>query len=163
MYLVSMILVFFVWTKMYLNRIYNLYICWRLQVPPLPASAHVGLSSVIAETACVTIRSVIAVYRCKGVRFPPIFSLSNLIAGTNRNAYLLHASFALKDSRCQWSSNIVLLWSNNWCLNIYILMNCHNEHQLKAILTNEDKKRLVTWPCWEIDYTVESVETTIKW
>ena len=33
---------------------------------------------------------------CKGVRCPPIFSLSNLIAGTNRKAYLLHASFALK-------------------------------------------------------------------
>jgi len=41
---------------------------------------------------------------CKGVRCPPIFSLSNLIAGTNRKAYLLHASFALKDSHCQWSS-----------------------------------------------------------
>ena len=38
---------------------------------------------------------------CKGVRCPPIFSLSNLIAGTNRKAYLLHASFALKDSHCQ--------------------------------------------------------------
>ena len=38
---------------------------------------------------------------CKGVRCPPIFSLSNLIAGTNRKAY---ASFALKDSHCQWSS-----------------------------------------------------------
>jgi len=55
---------------------------------------------------------------CKGVRCPPIFSLSNLInvgwlvrkcvdiyihpliAGTNRKAYLLHASFALKDSHC---------------------------------------------------------------
>jgi len=43
---------------------------------------------------------------CKGVRCPPIFSLSNLIAGTNRKAYLLHASFALKDSHCQWSSII---------------------------------------------------------
>jgi len=42
-----------------------------------------------------------AVPRCKGVRCPPIFSLSNLIAGTNRKAYLLHASFALKDSHCQ--------------------------------------------------------------
>ena len=41
---------------------------------------------------------------CKGVRCPPIFSLSNLIAGTNRKAYLLHASFALKDSHYQWSS-----------------------------------------------------------
>jgi len=29
-----------------------------------------------------------------------------LIAGTNRKAYLLHASFALKDSHCQWSSII---------------------------------------------------------
>ena len=55
---------------------------------------------------------------CKGVRCLPIFSLSNLInagwlvrkcvkniypliAGTNRKAYLLHASFALKDSHCQ--------------------------------------------------------------
>ena len=38
---------------------------------------------------------------CKGVRCPPIFSLSNLIAGTNRKVYLLHASFALKDSQCQ--------------------------------------------------------------
>ena len=56
---------------------------------------------------------------CKGVRCPPIFSLSNLInagwlvrkcvniyihpliAGTNRKAYLLHDSFALKDSHCQ--------------------------------------------------------------
>ena len=57
---------------------------------------------------------------CKGVRCPAIFSLSNLInagwlvrkcvniytihpliAGTNRKAYLLHASFALKDSHCQ--------------------------------------------------------------
>jgi len=100
---------------------------------------------------------------CKGVRCPPIFSLSNLIAGTNRKAYLLHASFALKDSHCQWSSILILLWSNNWCLNIYILMNCHNGHKLKAILTNEDKERLVTWPCWEIDYTVELVETTIRW
>jgi len=26
------------------------------------------------------------------------------IAGTNMKAYLLHASFALKDSHCQWSS-----------------------------------------------------------
>jgi len=43
---------------------------------------------------------------CKGVICPPIFSLSNLIAGTNRKAYLLHASFALKDSHCQWSSII---------------------------------------------------------
>jgi len=56
--------------------------------------------------------------QCKGVRCPPIFSLSNLInigwlvrncvdiytsliAGINRKAYLLHASFALKDSHCQ--------------------------------------------------------------
>ena len=38
---------------------------------------------------------------CKGVRCPPIFSLSNLITGTNRKAYLLHASFALRDSHCQ--------------------------------------------------------------
>ena len=29
-----------------------------------------------------------------------------LIAGTIRKAYLLHASFALKDSHCQWSSII---------------------------------------------------------
>ena len=41
---------------------------------------------------------------CKGVRCLPIFSLSNLIVGTNRKAYLLHASFALKDCRCRWSS-----------------------------------------------------------
>ena len=27
-----------------------------------------------------------------------------LIAGTNRKACLLHASFALKDSHCPWSS-----------------------------------------------------------
>ena len=33
-----------------------------------------------------------------------MFSLSNLIAGTNRKDYLLHANFALKDSHCQWSS-----------------------------------------------------------
>ena len=56
--------------------------------------------------------------RCKGVRCPPIFSLSNLInvgwlvrkcvnisihpliVGTNRKTYLLHASFALKDRHC---------------------------------------------------------------
>ena len=49
---------------------------------------------------------MIEVYKCKGVRCLPIFSLSNLIAGTNRKAYLLHASFALKDSHCQWSSII---------------------------------------------------------
>ena len=29
--------------------------------------------------------------------------IAPLIAGTNRKAYLLHASFALKDSHCQWS------------------------------------------------------------
>ena len=29
-----------------------------------------------------------------------------IAAGTNRKAYLLHASFALKDSHCQWSSII---------------------------------------------------------
>ena len=29
-----------------------------------------------------------------------------LIAGTNRKAYLLHASYALKDSHCHWSSII---------------------------------------------------------
>ena len=29
-----------------------------------------------------------------------------LIASTNRKAYLLHASFALKNSHCQWSSII---------------------------------------------------------
>jgi len=50
------------------------------------------------------ISGVIIAEDCKGVRCPPIFSLSNLIAGTNRKAYLLHASFALKDSHCQWSS-----------------------------------------------------------
>ena len=32
--------------------------------------------------------------------------IAPLIAGTNRKAYLLHASFALKDSHCQWSSII---------------------------------------------------------
>ena len=73
--------------------------------------------------------------QCKGVRCPPIFSLSNLIAGynynvliyispliagTNRKAYLLHASFALKDSCCRWSS-MVLLRSVSWCLNITYL------------------------------------------
>ena len=30
--------------------------------------------------------------------------VSPLIAGTNRKAYLLHVSFALKDSHCPWSS-----------------------------------------------------------
>ena len=56
---------------------------------------------------------------------------------------------------------LILLRSNNWCLNIYILMNYHNGYQLKTILTNEDKKWLVTWPCWEIDYRVELVKRTI--
>ena len=69
--------------------------------------------------------------RCKGVRCPPIFSLFNLITGTNRKAYLLHASFALKDSHCHWSSILILLWSNNWCLNIYILMNCVRVRDLR--------------------------------
>jgi len=32
--------------------------------------------------------------------------IAPLIDGTNRKAYLLHASFALKNSHCQWSSII---------------------------------------------------------
>ena len=35
--------------------------------------------------------------------------------------------------------------SNNWCLNIYILMNYHNGISAEGDLTNEDKERLVTW------------------
>ena len=57
----------------------------RLNLPTLRYRRHHG--------------DTIEVYKCKGVRCPPIFSLSNLIAGTNRKAYLLHASFALKDSQ----------------------------------------------------------------
>jgi len=68
-----------------------------------------------------------------------------LIAGTNRKAYLLHASFALKDSHCHWSS-IIDFTINNWCLNIYILMMIyHNGISAEGDLTNEDEERLVTW------------------
>ena len=40
---------------------------------------------------------------------------------------------------------LILLRSNNWCLNIYILMNYHNGISAEGDLTNEDKERLVTW------------------
>ena len=118
---------------------------------------------------------------CKGVRCPPIFSLSNLvnagwlvrkcvniyihplIAGTNRKAFCCMLALRWRTVTASDHPLLILLWSNNWCLNIYILMNCHNGHRLKAILTNEDKERLVTWPCWDIDDTVELVETTIRW
>jgi len=118
---------------------------------------------------------------CKGVRCPPIFSLSNLInvgwlvrkcvdiyvhpliAGTNRKAFCCMLVLRWRTVTASDHQLLILLWSNNWCLNIYILMNCHNGHRLKAILTNEDKERLVTWPCWDSDDTVELVETTIRW
>ena len=63
-----------------------------------------------------------------------------LIAGTNRKAYLLHASFALKDSHCHWSSIIDFtedqqLMSEH--LHIY-------ELSAEGDLTNEDEERLVT-------------------
>jgi len=65
-------------------------------------------------------------------------------------AYLLHASFALKDSHCQWSS-ITDFTEVQQLMSEYLHtydMNYHNGHQLKAILTSEDKERLVTWHCW---------------
>ena len=40
-----------------------------------------------------------------GYNYNVLIYISPLIAGTNRKAYLLHANFALKDSRCRWSSN----------------------------------------------------------
>ena len=43
-------------------------------------------------------------YRADGYNYNVLIYISPLIAGTNRKAYLLHASFALKDSHCQWSS-----------------------------------------------------------
>jgi len=35
-----------------------------------------------------------------GYNYNVLIYISPLIAGTNRKAYLLHASFALKDSHC---------------------------------------------------------------
>jgi len=82
---------------------------------------------------------------CKGVQCPPIFSLSNLIAGTI--GWPICCMLALRWRTVTASDHplLILLRSNNWYLNIYILMNYHNGHQLKAILTNEDKERLVAW------------------
>ena len=129
---------------------------------------------------CLSVRLFVTLVECKGVRCPPIFSLSNLInAGwlvrkcvniytsfnccTNRKAYLLHASFALKDSHCQWSSIINFTEVQQLMPERLHTYEYHNGHQLETILTNEDKERLVTWPCWDIDDTVELVETTIRW
>jgi len=60
---------------------------------------------------------------------------------------------------------LILLRSNNWCLNINIRMNYHNGYQLKTISTNEDKERLVTWHCWLIDNWTELVKDhlNIRW
>ena len=119
-------------------------------------------NGIFTEATSTSASQCISRHKCKGVRCPPIFSLSNLInagwllesvliyiypliAGTNRKAYLLHASFALKDSHCHDHPLMILLWSNNWCLNIYILMNYHNGHQLKAILTNDLVERLIIY------------------
>ena len=73
-----------------------------------------------------------------------------LIAGTNRKACLLHASFALKDSHCHWSSIIDFtedqqLMSEH--LHTHILMIYHNGISAEGDLTNEDEERLVTWQC----------------
>ena len=67
-----------------------------------------------------------------------------LIAGTNRKAYLLHASFALKDSHCHRSSIIDFTEDQQLMSEHLHTMIYHNGHQLDAILTNEDKERLVT-------------------
>ena len=68
-----------------------------------------------------------------------------LIAGTNRKAYLLRASYALKDSHCHWSSIIDFTEVQQLiCLNIYILMIYHNGISAEGDLTNEDEERLVT-------------------
>ena len=77
--------------------------------------------------------------------------IAPLIAGTNRKAYLLRASFALKDSHCHRSS--ILLRINNWYLcNIYILMIYRNgRDQLKAIWpmrTKNDWSRDRHWLSW---------------
>ena len=61
---------------------------------------------------------------------------------------------------------LILLRSNNWCLNIYILMNYHNGYQLQTILTDEEKEGLVTWHCWEIDWlnwTGQKDDLNIRW
>jgi len=87
-----------------------------------------------------------------------------LIAGTNRKAYLLHASFALKDSYCHWSSIIDFtedqeLRSEH--LHTHILMIYHNGISAERDLTNEDEKRLITWHWLIYVEKVELVKTTI--
>jgi len=84
-----------------------------------------------------------------------------LIAGTNRKAYLLHASYALKDSHCHWSSIIDFtedqqLMSEHSHTHIY-----HNGISAEGDLTNEDEERLVMWHSLIYIEKVELVKTTI--
>ena len=81
---------------------------------------------------------------CKGVRCPPIFLLSNLInvgwlvrkcvdiyihpliAGTNRKAFCCMLALRWRTVTASDHQLLILLRSNNWCLNVYILMNWNN-------------------------------------
>ena len=77
-----------------------------------------------------------------------------LIAGTNRKAYLLHASFALKDSHCHWSSIIDFIEDQQLMSEHLHTMIYHNRTSAEGDLTNEDEERLVTtsrdlhWESW---------------
>ena len=68
-----------------------------------------------------------------------------IAAGTNRKAYLLHASFALKDSHCQRSSIIDFTEVQQLMSEYLHTMIYHNRTSAEGDLTNEDEERLVTW------------------
>ena len=67
-----------------------------------------------------------------------------LIASTNRKAYLLHASYALKDSLCHRSSIIDFTEDQQLMSEHLHTMIYHNGISAEGNLTNEDEERLVT-------------------
>jgi len=80
-----------------------------------------------------------------------------LIAGTNRKTYLLHASFALKDSHCHWSS--IIDFAEDQQLMSEHLHTYDSDTVYWPMRTKNDWSRDIDWSIY-IE-KVELVKTTI--